>query len=92
MPIYTAYDADHLRIAITAAGATAVIPNNPSRASKLPFDKILYKERQLVGRWIGKLKQFGRIAPDTRRPPETISLSSPSPLPSCGSGKRPHGL
>jgi hypothetical protein len=29
----TAYDADHLRQAIAAKGAIAVIPNNPSRAS-----------------------------------------------------------
>jgi transposase len=28
----TAYDADHLRQAIAAKGALAVIPNNPSRA------------------------------------------------------------
>jgi transposase len=28
----TAYDADHLRQAIAAKGAFAVIPNNPSRA------------------------------------------------------------
>jgi transposase len=27
----TAYDADHLRQAIAAKGALAVIPNNPSR-------------------------------------------------------------
>jgi transposase len=27
----TAYDADHLRQAIAAEGALAVIPNNPSR-------------------------------------------------------------
>jgi transposase len=62
VPIYTAYDADHFRTAIAAAGATAVIPNNPSRASKLPFDKVLYKERQLVECCIGKLKQFRRVA------------------------------
>jgi transposase len=30
----TAYDADHLRQAIAAKGALAVIPNNPSRALK----------------------------------------------------------
>jgi transposase len=30
----TAYDADHLRKAIAAKGAIAVIPNNPSRALK----------------------------------------------------------
>jgi hypothetical protein len=35
----TAYDADHLRQAITAL---AVIPNNASRALKYPLDKHLY--------------------------------------------------
>ena len=33
----TAYDADHLRKAIAAKGALAVIPNNPSRALKHPL-------------------------------------------------------
>ena len=35
----TAYDADHLRQAIAAKGALAVIPNNSSRALKYPLDK-----------------------------------------------------
>jgi len=57
-----AYDADHFRAAIAAAGAAAVIPNNPSRAQKLPFDAVLYKERHLVECCIGKLKHFRRVA------------------------------
>jgi transposase len=58
----TAYDADHFRAAIVAAGAIAVIPNSPSRASKLPFDRDLYKERHLVECCFSKLKQFRRVA------------------------------
>jgi transposase len=58
----TAYDADHFRAAIAAAGAIAVIPHNPSRASKHPFDADLYKERRLIECCIGKLKQFRRVA------------------------------
>ena len=58
----TAYDADHFRAAIKAAGAVAVIPNNPSRAAKHPFDKALYKERHLVECCISRLKQFRRVA------------------------------
>jgi transposase len=58
----TAYDADHLRNRIEAADALAVIPNNPSRASKRPFDKDLYKERHLIECFFSKLKQFRRIA------------------------------
>ena len=34
----TAYDADHLRQAIAAEGALAVIPNNPSLALKYPLE------------------------------------------------------
>jgi transposase len=44
----TAYDADHLRQAIAAKGALAVIPNNPSPALKYPLDKHLYAQRHLV--------------------------------------------
>ena len=58
----TAYDADHLRQAIAAKGAVAVIPNNPSRALKYPLDKHLYAQRHLVECCFSKLKQFRRVA------------------------------
>jgi transposase len=58
----TAYDADHLRQAIAAKGALAVIPNNPSRASKHPLDKHLYAQRHLVECCFSRLKQFRRVA------------------------------
>jgi transposase len=58
----TAYDADHLRQAIDAKGALAVIPNNPSRALKYPLDKHLYAQRHLVECCFSKLKQFRRVA------------------------------
>jgi transposase len=58
----TAYDADHLREAIAAKSAVAVIPNNPSRAIKHPLDKHLYVQRQLVECCFSKLKQFRRVA------------------------------
>ena len=58
----TAYDADHFRAAIAAIGAIAVIPNNPSRSTKLPLDEHLYKERHLVECCFSKLKQFRRVA------------------------------
>ncbi|MCA6105600.1 IS5 family transposase [Bradyrhizobium sp. WSM 4400] len=57
-----AYDADHLRQAIAAKGALAVIPNNPSRALKYPLDKHLYAQRHLVECCFSKLKQFRRVA------------------------------
>lgn len=59
----TAYDADHLRQAIAAKGALAVIPNNPSRALKCPLDKHLYAQLHLVvSSNAASLKQFRRIA------------------------------
>lgn len=58
----TAYDADHLRQAIAAKGAVAVIPNNPSRSIKHPLDKHLYAQRHLVECCFSKLKQFRRVA------------------------------
>lgn len=58
----TAYDADHLRQKIAEKGATAVIPNNPSRALKYPFDKHLYTQRHLVECCFSRLKQFRRVA------------------------------
>ena len=58
----TAYDADTFRQAIAAKGATAVIPNNPSRAIKYPVDKHLYAQRHLVECGFSKLKHFRRVA------------------------------
>lgn len=58
----TACDADHLRQAIAAKGALAVIPNNPSRALKYPLDKHLCAQRHLVECCFSKLKQFRRVA------------------------------
>ncbi len=57
-----AYDADHLRQAIDAKGAVAVIPNNPSRTKKHPLDKNLYAQRHLIECCFSKLKQFRRVA------------------------------
>jgi len=88
----TAYDADHVRDAVAAKGAEAVIPSNPARARRLPLDEHLYKERHLVECCIGKLKQFAAWRRATRRPPATTSPSSPSPPSSSGSGECPRGL
>lgn len=58
----TAYDAGHLRQAIAAKGALAVIANNPSRAIKYPLEKHLYAQHHLVESCFSKLKQFRRVA------------------------------
>ena len=58
----TAYDGNRLRANIAAKGATAVIPNNPSRAQKHPLDEHLYAQRHLVECCFARLKQFRRVA------------------------------
>ena len=57
-----AYDADHFRSLIAAMNATAVIPNNPSRTAKHPFNRQLYQERHLIECCFSKLKHFRRVA------------------------------
>ena len=56
------YDADHLREAVLERGADPVIPSKSNRRAPLPYDKALYKERNLVERFFNKLKQFRRVA------------------------------
>ncbi len=58
----TAFDSDAFRAQLRARGAGAVIPSNTSRAGPIAHDADLYKERHLVECFIGKLKQFRRIA------------------------------
>jgi transposase len=88
----TAYDADHLRQAIAAKGALAVIPNNPSRALKHPLDKHLYAQRHLVECCFSKLKQFRRSQRASRKPLGTITPWSPLPPSSYGCDKCPRDL
>lgn len=58
----TAYDSDGFRELIAQQGAEAVIPNNPSRATKHPLDAHLYAQRHLIECCFSKLKQFRRVA------------------------------
>lgn len=57
------YDADHLVEAIEQTDAEAVIPPRNNRPVMRPYDRTLYKERNLVERFINKLKNFRRVAP-----------------------------
>ena len=56
------YDADYIVEAVEKIGAIAVIPPRSSRISPRNYDKVLYKERNLVERLFNKLKHFRRIA------------------------------
>ncbi len=57
------YDADHLRSFIADdLGATAQIKQNPSRSGTKAIDWDLYKERNLVERFLNKTRCLRRIA------------------------------
>ena len=87
----TAYDADHLREAIAAKGAIAVIPNNPSRALNIP-GRHLYAQRHLVECCFSKVNNSAASQPASKRPPEITAPSSLSRLSSYGCDKCPHDL
>lgn len=57
-----AYDADWLRSAMSECGAWANIPPKSNRKGTIIFSPWLYKKRNLVERFLNKLKCFRRIA------------------------------
>ena len=57
-----AYDVDHIRDAIRAAGAEPVIPPRRHRRVAIAYDRCAYKLRNVVERLVGRLKQCRRIA------------------------------
>ncbi len=56
------YDADALVKRIEAKGAQAVIPPKSNRKEPRDYDKDLYKERNLVERFMNRIKHYRRIA------------------------------
>ena len=57
-----AYDANWLRELLAEHGAEAVIPCNPTRKTLIPYDAVAYRQRNLIERMFGRLKDFRRIA------------------------------
>lgn len=57
-----AYDTDALLGHLASAGIEAVIPPRSHRLVQRPFDRNLYKNRNLVERFFCRIKQFRRIA------------------------------
>jgi transposase len=57
-----AYDADHIRETVRAAGAEAVIPPRRHRREPVPYDRAAYKLRNAAERFRGGLKQRRRPA------------------------------
>ena len=57
-----AYDANSLRQLLAARRAKAVIPSTNSRTDPIPYDRRLYRQRNMIERMFARLKDFRRIA------------------------------
>lgn len=57
-----AYDSDALRSEMAARGVWANIKHMPNRKRRSPFSAFLYRYRNLVERFLSKLKQFRAVA------------------------------
>ena len=56
------YDSDALRQTLQERGSQAVIPPRKNRTNPADYDRERYKDRNLIERLFGKLKQCRRIA------------------------------
>ena len=56
------YDSDWLRGWLMTRGTEAVIPPRSNRNIQYPYDKKLYRERNIIERMFCRLKDFRRIA------------------------------
>jgi transposase len=57
-----AYDANSLRQLLAHRGAKAVIPSTESRTDPIPYNKTIYRQRNLIERMFARLKDFRRVA------------------------------
>jgi transposase len=57
-----AYDARKLRDWLAERGCEVVIPPNPTRKHPHSWDRLLYRERNLIERMFCRLKDFRRVA------------------------------
>jgi transposase len=56
------YDSDNFIRKIESQGAVAVVPPRSNRLCQRDYDKVIYKDRNLVERLFLKLKSFRRLA------------------------------
>lgn len=56
------YDSDKLRGQLSSEGIEPVIPARSNRRNRRPFDRERYKQRNLVERFIGQIKENRRVA------------------------------
>ena len=57
-----AYDTNKLRRQLADQGVEAVIPSIARRKPLIPYDPVAYRQRNLIERMFGRLKDFRRIA------------------------------
>ena len=58
----TAYDSDETRAYCAQQGIEAVIPNRPNRLEPAALDAEMYRDRNKIERFFGRLKQYRRLA------------------------------
>ena len=56
------YDADAIREELLFHGIEPVIPSKKDRKQPIPYDRVKYKQRNLIERFFNKLKHWRRIA------------------------------
>jgi len=57
-----AYDTNKLRQLLANQSIEAVIPSIARRKPLIPYDPVAYRQRNLIERMFGRLKDFRRIA------------------------------
>ena len=55
------YDADWFRAALAKRGVAACIPSKSNRRLAIPYDAVLYKQRNKIENTFGRLKDWRRI-------------------------------
>ena len=56
------YDANSFRELLEERSTTAVIPSTASRKQPFPLDRKIYRQRNVIERMFGRLKDFRRVA------------------------------
>lgn len=57
-----AYDANSLRQLLAAQHTKPVIPSTASRRQPIPYNRTLYRQRNVIERMFARLKDFRRVA------------------------------
>jgi transposase len=57
-----AYDTNSFRERLARLGTEAVIPSLSRRKQPIPYDTVAYRQRNLIERMFGRLKDFRRLA------------------------------